>query len=53
MGLLTNVQVLELVQCGVQLEQCQLVRYNEKSGTLRKLFDEPKVSATAGGTFIT
>jgi len=29
----------------VQLEQCQLVRYNEKSGTLGKPFDEPKVSA--------
>ena len=38
-----NVQVLELEKCGVQLEQCQLVGYNEKSGTMRKLFDEPKV----------
>ena len=37
------IQVLELEKCGVQLEQCQLVRYNEKSGTLGKLFDEPKV----------
>ena len=45
MGLLINVQALELEQCGVQLEQCQLVRYNEKSGTLEKPFDEPKVSA--------
>ena len=44
-GFLTNVQVLELEQCGVQLKQCQLVRYNEKSGTLGKPFDEPKVSA--------
>ena len=40
-----NVQSLELEKCGVQLEQCQLVRYNEKSGTLGKPFDEPKVSA--------
>ena len=39
-----NVQVLELEKCGVQLEQCQLVRYNEKSGTLGKPFDESKVS---------
>ena len=38
-----NVQVLELEKCGVQLEQCQLVRYNEKSGTMGRLFDEPKV----------
>ena len=28
----------------MQLEQCQLVRYNEKSGTLGEPFDEPKVS---------
>ena len=35
--------MLELEKCGVQLEQCQLVRYNEKSGTLGKPFDEPKV----------
>ena len=38
-----NVQVLELEKCGVQLEQCQLVRYNGKSGTMGKPFDEPKV----------
>ena len=38
-----SIQVLELEKCAVQLEQCQLVRYNEKSGTMRKLFDEPKV----------
>ena len=38
-----NVQVLELEKCAVQLEQCQLVRYNEKSGTMGKFFDEPKV----------
>ena len=38
-----NVQVLELQKCGVQLVQCQLVRYKEKSGILGKLFDEPKV----------
>ena len=38
-----NVQVLELEKCGVQLEQCQLVRYNEKSGTLGNPFDKPKV----------
>ena len=38
-----SIQVLELKKCGVQLEQCQLVRYNEKNGTMRKLFDEPKV----------
>ena len=43
--LLTNVQVLELEQCVVQLEQCQLVRYNNKTGTLGKPFDEPRVSA--------
>ena len=38
-----NVQVLELEKCAVQLEQCQLVKYNEKSGILGKLFDETKV----------
>ena len=44
LGLLINVQVLELEKCGVQLEQCQLVMYNEKSGTLGEVFDdEPKV----------
>ena len=41
--LVINVQVLKLEKCAVQLEQCQLVRYNEKSGILEKLFDEPKV----------
>ena len=35
--------MLELEKGGVQLEQCQLVRYNEKSGTLGKPFDKPKV----------
>ena len=39
-----NVQALELEKCGVQPEQCQLVRYNAKSGTLGKPCDEPKVS---------
>ena len=39
------VQVLELQKNGVQLEWCQLVRY-ENSGTLRKPFDEPKVGYT-------
>ena len=38
-----NVQVMELEKCAVQLEQCQLVRYSERSGMLGKLFDEPKV----------
>ena len=36
------IQVLELRKYGVQLEWCQLVRY-EDGGTLRKPFDEPKV----------
>ena len=40
-----GVQVLELQECGVQLEQCQLVRYNELTGTLGNTFDEPKVGA--------
>ena len=31
----------------MQLEQCQLVRYNVKSGTMGKLFDEPKVRGKA------
>jgi len=43
-----GVQVLELQECGVQLEQCQLVRYSEHKGTPGKLFDEPKVSAGCG-----
>lgn len=34
-----NVQVLELQSWGVHLEQCQLVRYDKKSGTLGKPFD--------------
>jgi len=38
-----DIQVLELQECGVQLEQCQLVRYNQHTGTLGKPFDEPKV----------
>ena len=38
-----NVQVLELEKYGVQLEGCQLLRYNKKSGTLGKPFDEQKV----------
>ena len=38
-----DVQVLELQECGVQLEQCQLVRYNQHTRTLGKPFDEPKV----------
>ena len=37
------VQVLGLQECGVQLEQCQLVRYNELTGTPGNTFDEPKV----------
>jgi len=40
-----GVQVLELQECGVQLEQCQLVRYNQHTGRLGKPFDEPKVGA--------
>ena len=40
-----GVQVLELQECGVQLEQCQLVRYNQHTGTPGKPFDEPKVGA--------
>jgi len=38
-----GVQVLELRECGVQLEQCQLVRYSQHTGTLGKPFDERKV----------
>ena len=41
--------MLELQECGVQLEQCQLVRYNELTGTLGNSFDEPKVGAGRGG----
>ena len=41
-----DVQVLELQECGVQLEQCQLVRYNQQTGTTGKPFDEPKVGAS-------
>ena len=37
------VQALELQNSDVRLEQCQLVRYNECTGTLGKPFDEPKV----------
>ena len=40
-----GVQVLELQECGVQLEQCQLVRYSQHTGTLGKPFDDPKVGA--------
>jgi len=40
-----DVQVLELQECGVQLEQCQLVRYNQRTGAPGKPFDEPKVGA--------
>ena len=39
-----GVQVLELQECGMQLEQCQLVRYDQHTGTSGKPFDEPKVS---------
>lgn len=42
------VQALELQNSGVRLEQCQLVRYNECTGTLGKPFDEPKVSNLRG-----
>lgn len=38
-----NIQVLELEKYGVQLERCQLLRYNKKSGTLGKPFDEQEV----------
>ena len=32
----------------MQLEQCQLVRYSQHTGTLGKPFDEPKVGAECG-----
>jgi len=38
-----GVQVLELQECGVQLKQCQLVRYNQHTETPGKPYDEPKV----------
>ena len=44
-----GIQVLELQECGVQLEQCQLVRYNEHTGTLGKPFDGPKVGTHLRG----
>ena len=40
-----NVQVLELQSWGVHLEQCQLVRYDKKSGTPGKPFDVEMVGA--------
>ena len=44
-----NLQVLELQSWGVQLEQCQLVRYYKKSGTLGKPFDVDIVGVDLGG----
>ena len=40
-----NLQVLELQSWGVQLEQCQFVRYYKKNGTLGKPFDVDIVGA--------
>lgn len=47
-----NLQVLELQSWDVHLEQCQLVRYDKKSGTLGKPFDVEMVGADLVGVCV-